>query len=224
MTVPLAIALLIWGSIVAVDLITVPQGLLSRPLVAATVAGAMAGDVLAGMLAGAVLELYNLEVLPIGAARYPDYGPGAVAAGAAAALIPDAGALGIAGLVGLPLGLLGGWSVHRHRRNNARRVGASLDRVSAGDARAIWYLQREGLWRDAVRGVALSGAGLVVAWAIHLVDWSAVAHREFLDWAVLAGGLSAGLGGALRIAGTGARRRWLAVGLLTGTILAVAWH
>lgn len=223
MTVTLAVALLLWGSIVAVDLITVPQGLLSRPLVAATAAGAMAGNVLAGMLAGAVLELYNLEILPIGAARYPDYGPGAVAAGAAAALIPDAGPLGIAGLVGLPLGLLGGWSVHRHRRNNARRVGEKLERVSAGDARAIWHLQREGLWRDAVRGVALSAIGLLVAWGVHLVDWSTVAHREYLDWAVLAGGLSAGLGGALRIAGTGARRRWLAVGLTTGIIVAVAW-
>ena len=122
MTPWLAIALLLWGSVVALDLITVPQGLLSRPLVAATVAGAMAGDVVAGMMAGAVLELYNLEVLPIGAARYPDYGPGAVAAGAAAALIPEAGPLGIAGLIGLPLGLLGGWSVHRHRRHNAVRV------------------------------------------------------------------------------------------------------
>jgi len=223
-TVPLAIALLVWGSIVALDLVTVPQGLLSRPLVAATLAGAMAGDVLAGMLAGAVLELYNLEILPIGAARYPDYGPGAVAAGAAAALIPAAGPLGIAGLIGLPLGLLGGWSVHRHRRDNARRVSRQLDRVSAGDARAIWHLQREGLWRDAARGLVLSAIGLGVAWAVHLVDWSTVARRELLDWAVLAGGLSAGLGGALRIAGTGARRRWLAVGLLTGTIVAITWR
>jgi len=218
----LAIALLLWGSVVALDLITVPQGLLSRPLVAATVAGAMAGDVVAGMMAGAVLELYNLEVLPIGAARYPDYGPGAVAAGAAAALIPEAGPLGIAGLIGLPLGLLGGWSVHRHRRHNAVRVGAQLDRVSAGDARAIWHLQREGLWRDAARGSVLAAVGLAVAWAVHLIDWGLVPRREYLDWAVLAGGLTAGLGGALRIAGKGARRRWLAVGLLTGMVV-VLW-
>lgn len=224
MSVPLALGLLIWGSIVALDLVTVPQGLLSRPLVAATLAGAMAGDVLAGMLAGAVLELYNLEVLPIGASRYPDFGPGAVAAGAAAALIPEAGPLGIAGLVGLPLGVIGGWSMHRHRRDNARRVRAQLAQIDAGDARAIWRVQWEGLWRDAARGFVLSMLGLAVAWGVHLIDWSAVAHREWLDWAVLAGGLSAGLGGALRIAGSGARRRWLAVGLLTGLILAVAWR
>jgi PTS system mannose-specific IIC component len=219
----LALGLLAWGSIVALDLITLPQGLLSRPLVAATLAGAMAGDVVAGMLVGAVLELYNLEVVPIGASRYPDYGPGAVAAGAAAALIPAAGPLGLAGLVGLPLGVLGGWSIHRHRRDNARRVGRSLDQLAAGDARVIWHLQREGLWHDACRGLLLSAVGLAVAWAVSLVDWRGVAHRDLLDWAVLAGGLTAGLGGAIRMAGSGARRRWLALGLLSGIVVA-AWR
>jgi PTS system mannose-specific IIC component len=81
MTLLLALGLLLWGTVVAVDLVTVPQGLLSRPLVAATVAGAMAGDTLAGLMVGTVLELYALEVLPIGASRYPDYGPASVAAG-----------------------------------------------------------------------------------------------------------------------------------------------
>ncbi len=223
MTPLLALGLLLWGAIVALDLVTLPQGLLARPLVAATLAGAMAGDVVAGMLAGAVLELYNLEVLPIGASRYPDYGPGAVAAGAAAALIPAVGPLGIAGLVGLPLGLLGGWSIERHRRANARRVGDALERVAAGDARVIWYLQREGLWRDAARGLALAAAGLAVAWLMSLIDWSQVNHRDLLDWAVLAGGLTAGLGGAIRMAGTGSRRHWLGVGLLTGLVVAL-WH
>lgn len=221
MTPLMAVGLLIWGSIVAVDLITVPLGLLSRPLVAATVAGAMAGDVFSGMMAGAVLELYSLEILPIGAARYPDYGPGAVAAGAAAALIPAAGALGIAGLVGLPMGMLGGWSVSLHRRRNTARVARNLDALAAGDARVIWHLQRDGLTQDAIRGVLLSLIGLIAAWALHLLDWGAVRHRELLDWAVLAGGLTAGLGGAIRIAGRGARRRWLLVGLAAGLVLAV---
>ncbi len=223
MTLLLAVGLLAWGTVVAVDLVTVPQGLLSRPLVAATVAGWMAGSVIAGLVAGAVLELYALEVLPIGAARYPDYGPGAVAAGAAAALIPGASAIGVAGLVGLPLGLLGGVSLHLHRRRNAQSVGANLARVAAGDARAIWDLQRNGLLRDMRRGAILSAMGLVAAWLVHLVPWDHVAHRHLLDWAVLAGGLAAGIGGAARSAGTGARRRWLAVGLATG-LLVVLWR
>jgi mannose/fructose/N-acetylgalactosamine-specific phosphotransferase system component IIC len=223
MTPLLALGLLLWGTIVAVDLVTVPQGLLSRPLVAATVAGAMAGDALAGMMVGAVLEFYALEVLPIGASRYPDYGPASVAAGATAALVPAASQIGVAGLVALPLAVLGGWSLHMHRRHNARSIESKIGLVTAGDARALWHLQREGLLRDARRGLALSMVGLVVAWAVHLLPWESIAGVAVLDGAVLAGGIAAALGGALRSAGTGARRRWLAVGLATGLVV-VLWQ
>ena len=37
--------LLVWGTLVALDLVSVPQAMLSRPLVAGTVAGWLAGDV-----------------------------------------------------------------------------------------------------------------------------------------------------------------------------------
>lgn len=222
MTPLVAFGLLAWGTIVAVDLVSVPQGLLSRPLVAATVAGAMAGSVTAGLFAGAVLELYALEVLPIGASRYPDYGPAAVAGGTAAALIPGGTGAGIAGLVALPLAVLGGWTLHVHRRHTARLLEASLGPINAGDARAIWRVQRLGLWRDARRGLGLSLVGLAVAWAVHLIPWTEVARLELLDAAVVAGGVAAAMGGALRSAGEGARRRWLAVGLATG-IIVVLW-
>lgn len=221
MTPLVMLALLLWGTMVAVDLVTVPQGLLSRPLVAATAAGALAGDVTAGLLAGAVLELYALDVLPIGASRYPDYGPAAVAAGAAAALVPGAGRIGVAGLIALPLALLGGWTLVRHRRSNARSIERQLPQVTAGDARAIWRLQREGLLRDSGRGLVLSAIGLAVVAAAQLVPWQALTHLELLDGAVLAGGIAAALGGALRSAGHGARRRWLAVGLATGVMVAL---
>ena len=222
MTPLLAIGLLLWGSVVAVDLVTVPQGLLSRPLVAATVAGAMAGDLISGLMVGAALELYALEVLPIGASRYPDYGPASVAAGATAALVPSA-SIGVAGLVALPLAVLGGWSLHLHRRHNARSIEAKIGLVTAGDARALWHLQREGLLRDARRGLALSFAGLTVAWVVSLIPWDAIAGMGVLDSAVLAGGIAAALGGALRSAGAGARRRWLTVGLATGLVV-VLWR
>jgi PTS system mannose-specific IIC component len=218
-TFPLALALLAWGTMVAVDLVSWPQGLLSRPLVAATVAGAMAGNLGAGLVAGAVLELYALEILPIGASRYPDYGPASVAAGAAAALIPGGSGAGIAGLVGLPLAVLGGLSLHHHRRLTARALEARLGQVNAGDPGAIAALQRLGLLRDAGRGFVLSFAGLTVAWAVHLIPWTSVRHLEWLDVAVIAGGIAAALGGALRSAGQGERRRWLAVGLATGILV-----
>ena len=40
----------------------------------------MLGDPGSGLTAGIILELFALEVLPVGAVRYPDYGPASVAA------------------------------------------------------------------------------------------------------------------------------------------------
>ena len=49
-----------------------------------------------------------------------------------------------------------------------------------------------------------------------------VLHAQLLSWAVLAGGIAAALGGALRSAGQGPRRRWLAVGLGVGILMGLA--
>jgi hypothetical protein len=129
----------------------------------------------------------------------------------------------VAGLVALPLAVLGGWSVHLHRRHNARPIEAKIGSVNAGDARVLWHLQREGLLRDARRGLALSLVGLAVAWAVHLIPWESITGVAVLEGAVLAGGIAAALGGALRSAGAGARRRWLTVGLATGLVV-VLWR
>ncbi|MDX2192446.1 MAG: PTS sugar transporter subunit IIC, partial [Gemmatimonadales bacterium] len=98
-----ALALAGWGAVTALDLVSVPQAMLARPLVAGTVAGALAGDVAAGARVGALLELYALDVLPVGASRYPDYGPAAVAGAALAAGLPAGAGLALGGLLGLAL-------------------------------------------------------------------------------------------------------------------------
>lgn len=210
-----------WGTVTGVDLVSAPQGLLSRPLVAATVAGAIAGNAGAGLLAGMVLELYALDVLPIGASRYPDFGAAAVAAGAAVTLVPEPLIAGVAGLIALPVAVLGGWTVQRLRRFNNKSVTRRLDRVAAGDARAIWELQRNGFLRDAARSLIMVLIALVVATGVVAVPWDTIRHGALLSWATVAGGIVAALGGALRSAGAGARRRWLAVGVATGVIAAV---
>jgi mannose/fructose/N-acetylgalactosamine-specific phosphotransferase system component IIC len=212
---------LLWGTVVGLDLVSVPQGLLSRPLVAATVAGLLLGDLASGLLAGMVLELYALDVLPIGASRYPDFSVAAVAGGVAAALVPDALAVGIAGLVGLPMAALGGWTLQKLRRRNAVSVQRRLERVAHGDGRAIWELQRNGFLRDAVRSFALALLGVGVAMLVAVVPWGGFTHARFLSWAVAAGGIAAALGGAIRSAGRGGRRHWLAVGLATGIFAVV---
>lgn len=217
---PLALALTaLWGTVVGLDLVSVPQGLLSRPLVAATIAGLVLGDVAAGLVAGMVLELYALDVLPIGASRYPDFSVAAVAGGVAAALVPDAVAAGAAGLVGLPMAAVGGWTMQRLRRRNAVSVQRRLERVAQGDARAIWELQRNGFLRDGMRSFALALLGIGAALLVGLIPWEKFPHAPMLSWAVLAGGLAAAIGGAIRSAGRGGRRHWLAIGLATAIVV-----
>ena len=64
--------LMVWGALVGLDLATLAQVMIARPLVAGVVAGLIVGDVQSGLIVGAVLELFAMEVLPFGAARYPD--------------------------------------------------------------------------------------------------------------------------------------------------------
>ena len=99
--------LLMWGTVVGLDLASVLQGLLNRPLVAGVVAGAILGDLEAGLRIGAVLELFALDVLPIGASRYPNYGAATVAAVAFGAGHEWAVALGPSVLLGLLLAQVG---------------------------------------------------------------------------------------------------------------------
>jgi mannose/fructose/N-acetylgalactosamine-specific phosphotransferase system component IIC len=217
---PVAVAgTLAWGTVVGLDLVSVPQGLLSRPLVAASVAGLLVGNVTGGVMAGMVLELYALDVLPVGASRYPDYSVAAVAGGVAAALATGPHAVGLAGLVGLPMAGVGGWTLPALRRLNAASVRRRLERVAAGDGAAIWELQRNGMLRDALRSFALALVGIALALLVTVIPWGDFANARLLSWAVLAGGIAAALGGAVRSGGRGARRHWLAVGLATGTVV-----
>ena len=56
------------GAVLGLDVVSFPQAMVSRPLVAATVAGAFVGQPGSGLIAGVVLELIALETLPPGGA------------------------------------------------------------------------------------------------------------------------------------------------------------
>lgn len=112
------------GGLLAVDGVSFPQAMVSRPLVSATIGGALLGYAGGGMLVGAVLELLSMRHPPYGAAKYPDTGPAGLVAGAAYAA---AGAGSIAALVAA---LIGGWATgwagsyagHARRKLNGRLV------------------------------------------------------------------------------------------------------
>ena len=213
--------LVVWGTLVALDLVSVPQAMISRPLVAGTVAGWLAGDVEAGLRVGALLELFALDVLPIGAVRYPDFGPAAVAGAALAAGAPWELGLGLSVGLALVLAVLGGWSLKQVRRWNARAIQRRAAALAAGESGAIRMLQYGGIARDAARGALLTALGLLLAWG--LARGVQLDRRTAVGLTLVAVGtaLSAAAAGAVRSAGRGARLRWLAAGVAAGTLLAV---
>src|SRR3989454_1819902 len=150
-------------SLVGLDLISVPQMMIARPIVAGPVAGAILGDVATGLALGVVFELFQYDVLPVGAARYPEYGPATVAAVSAAQAGAGTFGLGFGVLVGLSTGLVGGVSLHLVHRLNARAVEAAVPALEAGDPRVLVRLHVAGIVRDAARAALVTGVGLVLA-------------------------------------------------------------
>jgi mannose/fructose/N-acetylgalactosamine-specific phosphotransferase system component IIC len=148
----LPIALL--GALLGLDAVTFPQAMISRPIVAATAAGAFIGHPLAGLTLGAVLELIALGMLPFGASKYPEWGSASVVGGAlyASQAADSAGALPASLLAALVTALVGGWSMIRLRRINASRAAHDRADLDAGSASAVVGLQLFGLTADFIRG------------------------------------------------------------------------
>lgn len=213
--------LVLWGTLTALDLVSVPQAMISRPLVAGAVAGWLAGDVQAGLRIGVLLELFALDVLPIGAVRYPDYGPATVVAAAFAAGAPWEFGLGLGTGLALVLAAAGGWTLLIVRRWNARAIQRRAAALAAGESGAIRFLQYGGLLRDAARGALLTAGGLVAAWM--LGRWVVLDRQTAVGLTLIAigSGLAAAAAGAVRSAGRGLRLKWFLAGLGAGTLLAV---
>jgi PTS system mannose-specific IIC component len=215
------VPLLAWGVVVGLDLVSVPQGLLSRPLVAATVAGWLAGNVEAGMRAGAIVELFALDVLPVGASRYPEYGPAAVGAAVLSAGLPQEGGAGVGALLGLLVALPAGWTLEWLRHANARHVHRMSAALSAGSVRAIRTLQWSGLARDALRSALVTTAALGLALALRVRLGPEATLPALLTPVLVGTGAAAALSGAVRTAGSGRRLAWVGIGLAAGLAAAV---
>ena len=210
-------AVLAWGVVVGVDLVSFPQAMLGRPLVAATVAGLLLGSVETGLLIGVLLECFALDVLPVGASRYPDYGPAAVSAVFAAWLAPEQ--TGGAVLVGLVLALVAGRAMDLQRRFNGWLVQRHAGRIAEGDARLLARLQSLGLLADTIRSLAAIALGMGLAYgAMPLL--TALDPEPALTRVVVAGALLAALSGLFRRAGTSVPRILLGAGLVVGGLLA----
>jgi PTS system mannose-specific IIC component len=224
---PEVVGVVLLGTLVGLDLASVPQAMISRPVVAAFLGGLVVGNALPGLVLGAVLELFALETLPVGAARYPDWGPGAVAAGALAGSQPGAmlasALLGLA-LVAVASAWAGGWCLHLVRRANAGAVAARRAALDAGDAHALRALQRAGLGRDAVRSGGLTAVSLALGAGVSTLFATRWSGPQIVAQVALA---STSVGVALvagwRLAGTGRQALWFVGGLSAGALATVVW-
>lgn len=231
MSLSLLLVLLLWGTIVGLDVVTVPQSMVSRPLIAGTVTGALIGllptgvslasAVSTGLLVGAALELYALDVIPIGASRYPDYGPATVAAVYTAMDWHPSVGLGVAVAMGLLIAVLGGWTMQVVRRANAAAIQRRAAALSAGETEAIRALQWGGIRRDVARSAGVTACGIVLAMVIWPLLPPGSENFRWLTVVALGGGIAAAVGGAVRGAGRTRRLAWVMAGLGCGLLVAV---
>jgi PTS system mannose-specific IIC component len=156
--------LVLLGAVLGLDVVSFPQAMISRPIVAATLGGALAGNVRQGLIIGVVLELFALETLPFGASRYPEWGSASVVGGALFAVQPvtSPGALAVAVFGALFTASVGGWSMVQHRKLIARWAGDLREPIAAGSTDAVVTLQLRGLTSDLVRGALMTGVALLV--------------------------------------------------------------
>jgi mannose/fructose/N-acetylgalactosamine-specific phosphotransferase system component IIC len=213
--------LVLWGTMVGLDMASVGQVMISRPLVAGTVAGVILGDPVSGGTVGMILELFALDVLPVGSVRYPDYGLGAIAAATAAAGAPGVFGVGVAIAVGLVVAYVGEVGVVMIRRANSRDVRRHREELDAGRLRTVRDIHYRGLLRDVVRSsvVTLFGLGLAVA----AYRWApATRIGALLMTLVLIGtSLGAATSGMFRMVGQTTVVRWFGLGIVLGILFVV---
>lgn len=166
----LQVALL--AGVIGLDSTAFPQVMISRPIVAGALTGLLFGRPAEGVMLGALLEVFHLATLPIGAARYPEAGTANVSGVAAymfATPALDVPALFLAGVFALAWERIAGGSVVVLRRANERLI---VDAAAVADpARLIERNHLLALVLDFLRGAivttvgALAGAALLLAFA-----------------------------------------------------------
>jgi mannose/fructose/N-acetylgalactosamine-specific phosphotransferase system component IIC len=186
------------GALLGLDVVSFPQAMISRPIVAATLAGALAGDTASGLLVGVLLEMVALETLPVGASRYPEWGTASVVGGAlfAAASAERAGALVLSVVAAIATAWVGGWSMYALRRLNGVWAKRALPALDAGARGAVVGLQLRGLGADLLRGALLTFVALLLfrpALGLLVGRW---ALNDTVSLAVVAGLAAAVAGGA----------------------------
>jgi mannose/fructose/N-acetylgalactosamine-specific phosphotransferase system component IIC len=159
-----ALPIAMLGALLGLDVVSFPQAMISRPIVAATLAGAFIGHPNAGVLIGVVLEMIALDTLPFGASRYPEWGSAGVVGGALFAAQPTGmpGALPASMLAALLTASISGWSMVALRRIIASRLERSRDRIEEGSREALLSLHLSGMSMDLLRGALVTLVAMMI--------------------------------------------------------------
>jgi mannose/fructose/N-acetylgalactosamine-specific phosphotransferase system component IIC len=217
---------IVLGALSGLDVVAFPQAMLSRPIVAATAAGALAGNPLGGLTIGVALEFFALEAMPFGSSRYPEWGSAAVIGGVLFGRVEDgtAGAMTVAVLIALIAAGIGGTSMHLLRRLNAAVARRQQARIARGSGSAVTVVQLTGLTIDLIRAGLVTA--LILAIAIPLYDRALASFvlTPVISRAVVVGTASAvGLAAMWKVTQSTAGARWYLVsGLLVG--FGIAWR
>lgn len=215
-------ALGLLGGVLGLDTVSFPQVMISRPIVACTVAGAFLGNPLAGLLLGALVETFALETLPVGASRYPEWGGASAVGGALVAQSPDwhEGTIVVALVATLATAWLGGWSMVQLRNWNGRQAERRKTQINAGDRQVVMGLQVRGLVADLLRGIGVTIFGVAVFAPLVSMASARWALDPLLTRAILVtiGGIMA-VSAVYKVFHGVARARWyFAAGLITGLL------
>ena len=164
MTLFEALPIALLGAVLGLDVVSFPQAMISRPIVASTLAGTFIGHSGAGLLIGVVLELIALDTLPFGASRYPEWGSAGVVGGALFAAQPPGmpGALPASLLAALLTASISGWSMVALRRIIAGRLERSRDRIEEGSRDALLSLHLSGMTLDLLRAALVTIVAMMI--------------------------------------------------------------
>jgi mannose/fructose/N-acetylgalactosamine-specific phosphotransferase system component IIC len=207
------------GGAAGLDATSFPQVMISRPLIAGALAGWALGDPVAGIILGALHEVFTLSVLPVGAARDPEAGTATVAATGALMLSPATGWAAL--LVALAFALV--WEQVAGRSVLAFRQRVDQLMLPGGAPAPPAGLERRHLAAtafDFLRAsvLALAGAALGALVISTLAPRIALPDDAIRTGIAIAAG--AALGGSLEVfGGWSERRRSLILGAAAGCVL-----
>jgi PTS system mannose-specific IIC component len=211
------------GAICGLDVVSFPQAMISRPIVASTVAGAFAGDAERGLAIGAVLEVIALGTLPFGASRYPEWGSAAVVGGAlySGGASAPVGAFALSVLGALMVAWVSGDSMVVLRKLNGQWARRARPAIEQGHSDQVMKVQLLGLFADFVRGALVTGVCLaLIVPALRVLNamWVGTATTEQIALACIVAGFGAATTWML-VRGTPGARIGLAAGAVVGLLM-----